>query len=420
MSYPINGPGAVSSEPGITYTGTGKSFSAANATVVTDQWLNMVDDEINNVVIGGGQTPTLGANNQMLLAIQALIAQSSAVVGEIRTFALGNAPSKWLLCYGQAVSRTSYNLLYAAIGTTYGSGNGTTTFNVPDLRGRTSFGVDNMGGTAANRITTAGSGINGSALSATGGSELLQSHTHANVLTDPTHTHTDAGHSHTNVLTDPKHTHTDSGHTHTNVLTDPKHTHTDSGHVHNNTLNDPSHGHLDSGHNHNNTLYDPGHNHYVNDPGHQHSITGEWYNGNGTNQFASNLNTGSYIVLKTSNTTYAVGTGIYLSGSNAGLTLTNNSAAAAIQANTTGITLSNASAVASIGSSSTGVFLTNVPAAAAIQSNSTGITLTNATATAAIQANTTGITLTNASTGSGNQQNMPPAIMMIKCIYAGQ
>ena len=87
------------------------------------------------------------------------------------------APTGWLLCAGQAISRTTYAALFATIGIAYGSGNGVTTFNVPDLRGATGFGKDDMGGTAAGKITTAGSGIDGLTLGASGGAQsgtLLQ------------------------------------------------------------------------------------------------------------------------------------------------------------------------------------------------------------------------------------------------------
>jgi microcystin-dependent protein len=50
-------------------------------------------------------------------------------------FAMNFAPSGWLAANGSAVSRTTYSDLFAAIGTTYGSGNGSSTFNLPDLRG---------------------------------------------------------------------------------------------------------------------------------------------------------------------------------------------------------------------------------------------------------------------------------------------
>lgn len=95
----------------------------------------------------------------------------------------------WLLSYGQAVSRSTYSALFAAIGTTFGSGDGSTTFNLPDVRGRVIAGVDNMGGSAANLITTAVSGINGVTLGANGGSQLLHGHTHAATPSDPGHSH---------------------------------------------------------------------------------------------------------------------------------------------------------------------------------------------------------------------------------------
>ena len=66
-----------------------------------------------------------------------------------------SAPVNWLLCYGQAVSRDTYSALYAVISDTFGSGNGSTTFNLPDLRGRTPLGKDNMGGVSADRVTNA-------------------------------------------------------------------------------------------------------------------------------------------------------------------------------------------------------------------------------------------------------------------------
>jgi microcystin-dependent protein len=53
----------------------------------------------------------------------------------ISAFASSAAPSGWLECNGQAVSRSTYSKLYSSIGTTFGAGDGSTTFNIPDLRG---------------------------------------------------------------------------------------------------------------------------------------------------------------------------------------------------------------------------------------------------------------------------------------------
>ena len=120
-------------------------------------------------------------------------ASSAGFIGQMAPFAgLASAiPSQWYQCYGQAVSRATYSAAYAVLGTIWGSGDGSTTFNLPDLRGRTPFGLDNMGGSAANRITSGVSGIAGATLGASGGSQNSQ----ADMLT-ATSTVTDTGHSH--------------------------------------------------------------------------------------------------------------------------------------------------------------------------------------------------------------------------------
>jgi microcystin-dependent protein len=101
-----------------------------------------------------------------------LLMPGAAPTGTVVPFAGTVAPAGYLLAFGQAVSRTSYPGLFAVIGGTYGSGDGSTTFNLPDLRGRMAAGKDNMGGTAANRITNGGSGIVGTTLGAAGGTEV--------------------------------------------------------------------------------------------------------------------------------------------------------------------------------------------------------------------------------------------------------
>lgn len=98
----------------------------------------------------------------------------TAPVGTVTDFAGSTAPTGWLLCYGQAVSRAGYSTLFSVIGTTYGTGDGSTTFNVPDLRGRTSVGKDDMGGVAANRLTGGTGGIVGATLGAVGGEQAHQ------------------------------------------------------------------------------------------------------------------------------------------------------------------------------------------------------------------------------------------------------
>ena len=63
-------------------------------------------------------------------------------VGSISLFAGTTAPNGWLICDGSAVSRTTYANLFSVIGTTYGTGDGSTTFNIPNLKGRVPVGLD--------------------------------------------------------------------------------------------------------------------------------------------------------------------------------------------------------------------------------------------------------------------------------------
>ena len=72
--------------------------------------------------------------------------------GVILMYGAATAPAGWLECNGDAVSRTTYSALFSVIGTTYGSGNGTTTFNLPDLRGEFIRGWDHGRGVDKNRI----------------------------------------------------------------------------------------------------------------------------------------------------------------------------------------------------------------------------------------------------------------------------
>lgn len=82
------------------------------------------------------------------------------------------APSShFVLAYGQAISRTTYATLFSLFSTTYGTGDGSTTFNVPDLRGRVVAGKDDMGGSAASRLTTSGGGVDGTSLGSAGGTQ---------------------------------------------------------------------------------------------------------------------------------------------------------------------------------------------------------------------------------------------------------
>ncbi|MDA9463688.1 phage tail protein [Bradyrhizobium sp. CCBAU 53415] len=119
----------------------------------------------------------------------------SIPIGASVDFWGASAPnSSFVLAYGQAISRTTYSTLFSMFSTTYGSGDGSTTFNVPDLRGRVIAGKDDMGGINAFRLTSTYLGSAADQLGSVGGS---QSHTltssempsHNHTLTDPGHGH---------------------------------------------------------------------------------------------------------------------------------------------------------------------------------------------------------------------------------------
>lgn len=148
--------------------------------------LNMNTFRLINV--GNGINPNDAVNFSQLQALDP--------IGVPKPYLGSTAPVSHIFCFGQAISRTTFADVFAVLGTTYGAGDGSTTFNVPDLRGRVFAGRDNMGGAAAGRLTTGGSGINGSVLGAVGGAENI-------VLTVgqiPSHAHGvfDLGHQHTN------------------------------------------------------------------------------------------------------------------------------------------------------------------------------------------------------------------------------
>ena len=110
----------------------------------------------------------------------------SVPIGTIIDFAGPNNPTGYLECNGSAVSRTTYAALFVAIGTTWGSGDGSTTFNLPDLRGRTSIGA----GTG-----TAG-GATAHSLAGKGGDQRMRNHKHTMDSSGSTTTGAGSNHSH--------------------------------------------------------------------------------------------------------------------------------------------------------------------------------------------------------------------------------
>lgn len=102
--------------------------------------------------------------------------------GAVQLFGMNTAPVGWLACDGLAYSRATFAALFAAIGTTWGAGDGSSTFNVPDLRGVFPRGWDN------------GKGLDPARVFASYAADMLAAHTH--IQDAHSHTVTDPGHAH--------------------------------------------------------------------------------------------------------------------------------------------------------------------------------------------------------------------------------
>jgi len=196
------------SSAGYTFSGsTGYYYmDASNAAVKTPVGGSFTVSDVNNTLVQALVGTATNPNAAVNLSQLTNLIKNLGIVGEVRDFAGSTAPDGWLFPYGQAVSRTTYSALFAVIGTIYGPGDGSTTFNLPDYRGRVSAGVDNMGGTAANRVTSGVSGISGTTLSATGGNQYSQSHSHG--VNDNGHSHGVNDPTHNHGVNDPSHAHT--------------------------------------------------------------------------------------------------------------------------------------------------------------------------------------------------------------------
>jgi microcystin-dependent protein len=141
------------------------------------------------VTFTAGQTLTAASVNSELAFPTGIMVPYGGATAPAQGVTSGALP--WLLCDGAAISRTTYATLYAVIGTTYGTGDGSTTFDLPDLRGRVPVGAGTGvgGGTsgAAGTPPAAGATLTTRANGSWGGDERLHAHTH--VATDGGHTH---------------------------------------------------------------------------------------------------------------------------------------------------------------------------------------------------------------------------------------
>jgi microcystin-dependent protein len=149
-------------------------------TAITAEWLNSQQEELASVVELAGMALDASSNRQVYDAILAIVAQAvggGVPPGTYVFTAASVAPPGWLVADGSAVSRTAYAALFAAIGTRYGVGDGSTTFNLPDPRGRVLRALD------------LGKGIDQGRIQGSEQASTLGSHTHSGT--------TGAGGSHT-------------------------------------------------------------------------------------------------------------------------------------------------------------------------------------------------------------------------------
>lgn len=116
-------------------------FDADNMNDLQIEMKKYIDDN-RSIPAGGTQHQVLSKTSDDDYVVGWEDKTSGVPVGTMLEFAGTTPPDKYLLCDGQAVSRTDYAELFAIIGTMYGEGDGTTTFNVPDHKGRSAIGLN--------------------------------------------------------------------------------------------------------------------------------------------------------------------------------------------------------------------------------------------------------------------------------------
>ena len=165
--------GGALSAPSLTLSGTPLAITSGGTGVTTSTGTGSTVLSISPALTGTPTAPTATAGtNTTQIATTAFVTQNAVLTGTINMWPTASAPSGYLACDGTAVSRTTYASLFAVVSTTFGTGDGSTTFNLPNYTSRMPYG------------TTIG---------ATGGSAdaVVVSHTHTatSVVTDPGHAH---------------------------------------------------------------------------------------------------------------------------------------------------------------------------------------------------------------------------------------
>jgi len=130
----------------IVYLGTGDyTLEQAKASQPPNTWIGASTNTMlvgKIVVLKGASMATQIDSAFTTLFAPAVVAPPTGIVGEIKAYAGASAPSGYLLCNGSAISRSTYIDLFNICGTSYGAGDGSTTFNIPNLKGKIPVGLD--------------------------------------------------------------------------------------------------------------------------------------------------------------------------------------------------------------------------------------------------------------------------------------
>lgn len=146
--------------------------------------LATTDPVKGGTMAGSLDAPTDGQSNAQAQALAhrtAYLKKRTNPIGEVIMWAGVSAPYGYLICNGSAISRTTYSELFAITGIAFGQGNGTTTFNLPDLRGRFVRGLDGGAGLdpdAASRTAMNTGGNTGSNIGSVQ-ADAFESHNHS-------------------------------------------------------------------------------------------------------------------------------------------------------------------------------------------------------------------------------------------------
>lgn len=186
-----------------------------------ETFLNSTKIDSDNIQSGGVSATALASNavteakvaagaisySKLAAAVQAMVCPSGSVIAYTGT----SAPTGWLLCDGSAVSRSSYSDLFGIIGVTHGQGDGSTTFNIPDYRGRFLRHVDGSASRDPDKATRTAMNTGGNTGNNVGSVQTDTYESHSHGVTDPTHTHSLAGHaSYPSTGTNPSYTNVNS------------------------------------------------------------------------------------------------------------------------------------------------------------------------------------------------------------------